>query len=326
MHYANSTFSGDFFKALAFAAKAHDGQYDKAGEPYILHPIAVSSMLRNEDEQILALLHDVVEDTEHTLADVAALGFPHLTDALDCLSRRDGETYEAFISRILKNRLATKVKVADMKHNLSRVGGLPEHEHRLTERYRRWLPVLEAELCRTGAKRRTKVVAAHAGTGKTTLASRHPDKFIDFVSMPFKYHLPEGFGETESESGKADPDAELNFDFPENYLAAILAELDKSDKMLLVPPDRRLLRMLEKEGVRYILCYPENTEDAKKAYRERYAGRGNTEQFLEIFIDGWEQFLGLLENDAYGEHIVMKPHAFLTDVLDEIERHSMRPS
>ena len=156
MPYFDQIITSHFYKALSFAVKAHDGQYDKAGEPYILHPIAVSAQLKSEDEKILALLHDVVEDTSYTLEDVAALGFQDLTDALDCLSRRTDETYKEFITRILKNRLAVKVKVADIKHNLSRIDSLPEHERGLADRYRKWLPVLEAEL------RRERVVAAHA--------------------------------------------------------------------------------------------------------------------------------------------------------------------
>ena len=171
---------------------------------------------------------------------------------------------------------------------------------------------LDAEL------KRERIVAAHAGTGKTTLAQQRSDVFLDFVSMPYKYILTEAYSDDESESCKADPDYELNMDWPENYFDAILAELDKSDKMLLIPPDWRLLWMLEREEIPYILCYPENTEEAKAAYRERYLNRGNTEDFLKIFIDGWDRFMDSLTTNKYARHIVLKPHHFLTDVVDEI--------
>ena len=309
----NHSFTEDFYKALSFAVKAHDGQRDKIGEPYILHPIAVSSMLKNEDEKILALLHDVVEDTEYTLEDIAALGFGHLTAALDCLSRREDETYEGFILRVLKNRLAVIVKVADMKHNISRIDSLPVNERGFTKRYEEWLPVLIAEM------KRERIVAAHAGTGKTTLAKLYPDRFVDFVSMPFKYDLPEEFDENENESSKADPNHELNISWPYNYFDAIKTEINSSDKILLVPPDQRLMWMFRSEDIPFVLCYPENTTAAKAAYRERYTKRGNTDRFLEIFIDGWDGFMKTLTAETFPRHIILKPHQYLTDIVEEID-------
>jgi len=106
----------------------------------------VSFLVETEDEKILALLHDVVEDTVYTLDDVVELGFSHLTDALDCLTRRDAETYNEFIIRIGENRLATAVKIADLKHNLSRINNLPENERGIKDRYMKWLPFLKERL------------------------------------------------------------------------------------------------------------------------------------------------------------------------------------
>jgi len=136
----------NYREALLFAIKAHYEQVDKSGKPYILHPLNVSFLVETEDERILALLHDIVEDTDFTLDDVAELGFGHLKDALDCLTRRDTETYKEFIIRISKNRLATAVKIADLKHNLSRIDNLPENERGLKDRYIKWLPFLEEQL------------------------------------------------------------------------------------------------------------------------------------------------------------------------------------
>ena len=317
MPYFDQIITSNFYKALSFAVKAHDGQYDKIGEPYILHPIAVSAQLKSEDEKILALLHDVIEDTNYTLEDIAALGFQDLTDSLDCLSRRNDETYKEFIARILKNRLAVKVKIADIKHNLSRIDSLPEHERGLAAHYKKWLPVLESEL------KRERIIAAHAGSGKTSLAKQYPEIFIDFVSMPYKYHMPDNYTDDESESCKANPDYELNMDWPDNYFAAIISKLNSSNKMLLIPPDWRLLYMLYRAEVPYLLCYPENTAEAKAAYQKRYEERGNSKDFLEIFIDGWENFMDFLEKDENcSRKIILGPHQFLTDtdVIDEIYR------
>ena len=144
----------DYHKAFLFAVKAHYGQVDKSGNPYILHPLNVSFMVEAEDEKILALLHDVVEDTEYTFDDVAELGFGHLTDALDCLTRRDTETYKEYVVRISENRLATAVKIADLKHNLSRKDNLPENERGIKDRYMKWLPFLEERLKEFDEKKR----------------------------------------------------------------------------------------------------------------------------------------------------------------------------
>jgi hypothetical protein len=134
-------------KALLFAVKAHDGQYDKAGEPYILHPLQVSFAVEGDDAKILALLHDVVEDTSITLDDVEKENFGfRMRHALDCLTRREGETYKNFIARVMTNSLAVRVKIADMKHNLSRINNLPPKEQDITDRYNKWLPVLEERM------------------------------------------------------------------------------------------------------------------------------------------------------------------------------------
>ncbi|MDF2572046.1 MAG: hypothetical protein K0R55_3650 [Sporomusa sp.] len=80
-----------FNKALLLATKAHAGQVDKAGKPYLLHPIAVADMLKAEEEKIVALLHDVVEDTSLTLIDLRNEGFPdRIVEAVDAITKRSG--------------------------------------------------------------------------------------------------------------------------------------------------------------------------------------------------------------------------------------------
>jgi (p)ppGpp synthase/HD superfamily hydrolase len=126
-------------KALKIATRAHRGQLDKAGEPYINHPKAVARMLGTEETQTVALLHDVVEDTAVTLGNLKDAGFSDdIITAVDCLSQREGERREEYIMRVAKNPLATMVKLADLKHNqdLSRIKSLGEKDFERVARYR----------------------------------------------------------------------------------------------------------------------------------------------------------------------------------------------
>jgi (p)ppGpp synthase/HD superfamily hydrolase len=106
-------------KAISLAVAAHSGQKDKYGSPYILHPIRLMVKTCSEEEMITAILHDVVEDTDWTLEGLEAEGFSHnIIEALDCLTRRDDETYEAYIERSALNPLARKIKLADLEDNM----------------------------------------------------------------------------------------------------------------------------------------------------------------------------------------------------------------
>lgn len=107
-------------KAIEIAAIAHTGQFDKGGAPYILHPIRVMLTRDNELEQICAVLHDVVEDSVITFKDLRKQGFSEKVIAvLDCLTKRDGESYDEFIGRVLKNETACQVKLADINDNMN---------------------------------------------------------------------------------------------------------------------------------------------------------------------------------------------------------------
>jgi (p)ppGpp synthase/HD superfamily hydrolase len=105
--------------AIILASRAHRGQVDKAGKPYILHVLRV--MLRQETEtaQIVAVLHDVLEDTSVTMENLRAAGFSsEICEAVDALTRRPGEAYDAMISRVAANPLARVVKLADLEDNM----------------------------------------------------------------------------------------------------------------------------------------------------------------------------------------------------------------
>lgn len=106
-------------KALLIATIAHKGQSDKAGMPYILHPLAVAGRVKSIKQKIVALLHDVVEDTDLTLDDLRKEGFPEdIIAGVDSVTRRKGETYADFCLRASQNELGIDVKIADIKENL----------------------------------------------------------------------------------------------------------------------------------------------------------------------------------------------------------------
>jgi (p)ppGpp synthase/HD superfamily hydrolase len=106
-------------KAIQCAVKAHAGQKDKAGAPYILHPLRIMMKMDSQAGMIAAMLHDVVEDSSVTLSDLRAEGFSEeVIAAVDHLTRREGEAYEIFINRLRHNPLAVKVKLADLEDNM----------------------------------------------------------------------------------------------------------------------------------------------------------------------------------------------------------------
>jgi (p)ppGpp synthase/HD superfamily hydrolase len=107
-------------KAIEIAARAHAGQVDKGGEPYILHPLRVMLTRESELERICAVLHDVVEDSDIAFDDLRKTGFSEeVITVLDCLTKRDGESYDDFINRLLANETACHVKLADLRDNIN---------------------------------------------------------------------------------------------------------------------------------------------------------------------------------------------------------------
>jgi len=111
-------------KAILIAVGAHFDQKDKAGEPYILHPLRVMIKydLLKEEEKIVAVLHDVLEDTVVTALDLVKGGFSSVVmDALCCITRNKGEDYSVYLRRVKSNDIAKRVKVADLLDNLNPV-------------------------------------------------------------------------------------------------------------------------------------------------------------------------------------------------------------
>jgi hypothetical protein len=132
-------------QVISLAALAHSGQKDKGGQPYILHPLRVMLSLDTEEERVVAVLHDIVEDTNWTL-DALAITFPRsIVAAVDALTKREGESYTAFIRRVSLNPLARRVKIADLKDNLDmrRIPNATTSDWDRAERYQIALAYLE---------------------------------------------------------------------------------------------------------------------------------------------------------------------------------------
>lgn len=114
--------------AISIAVKAHEGQKDRAGLPYITHPLRVMHLLKTYEEQIVAVLHDVIEDTSTTLSDLEELGFPsYILEALQAVTHLKGETYLDYVTRAKANPIAREVKKADLQDN-SNIFRLPVME------------------------------------------------------------------------------------------------------------------------------------------------------------------------------------------------------
>ncbi len=140
-------------KALQLAYRAHHGQTDKSGLPYIHHPIHLAEQMTEEYAAVCALLHDVVEDTEYTFEDLEKEGFPaEVIEALRLLTHDDAEDYLDYVRRIRTNPIASAVKKADLMHNsdLSRLETVTERDRMRLDKYSKALDILK----------KTEVVAA----------------------------------------------------------------------------------------------------------------------------------------------------------------------
>lgn len=132
-------------EAIIIAAEAHRGQTDKGGAPYILHPLRVMLAAASDDERVVAVLHDVVEDSAFSLDDLTARGLtPAQASALDAVTRRNEEDYDAFIRRASGNALGRAVKILDLRDNsdLSRIARPIDQDRARVEKYRRALQLL----------------------------------------------------------------------------------------------------------------------------------------------------------------------------------------
>ena len=135
-------------RAIKLAYEAHAGQTDKSGLPYIHHPLHLAEQMQDESTTILALLHDVVEDTQYSIEDIEAMGFDReITDALRLMTHDQRVPYMEYVGKLKKNPLARTVKLADLRHNsdISRLNEVTEKDLKRIEKYRAAIELLESE-------------------------------------------------------------------------------------------------------------------------------------------------------------------------------------
>lgn len=127
-------------RAIEIATEAHRGQFDKAGNDYICHPLRVMAAGKTTEEKIVGVLHDVVEDTDWTFERLAAEGFsPEIIEALRCVTKlSDNEPYDKFIARVKTNPLAVAVKLNDLSDNMD-IRRLPYISDKDVKRLKKYL-------------------------------------------------------------------------------------------------------------------------------------------------------------------------------------------
>ena len=133
-------------KALKLCFEAHKNQVDKSGMPYVFHPFHVAEQMTDEATTIVALLHDVVEDTDYTLEDLAAEGFgKDILEAVALMTHEDDVPYLDYVAKLKDNPIARAVKLADLAHNsdLSRIGEVDEETRERLEKYKKAMALLE---------------------------------------------------------------------------------------------------------------------------------------------------------------------------------------
>ncbi|PRR79959.1 Guanosine-3',5'-bis(diphosphate) 3'-pyrophosphohydrolase [Clostridium luticellarii] len=179
-------------KAILIAAKAHEGQVDKGGQPYILHPLRVMFSRKTEIEKICAVLHDVIEDTDISLDYLRDQEFSEeILSALDALTRRDGETYDEYISRVVKNKTASHVKLCDLCDNmdLSRIKNPSDADYERVKKYRKAADRISYALDENEDREfiNTKQVEIDGCVSVPENCSKDEfwDKFIDFIERNY---------------------------------------------------------------------------------------------------------------------------------------------
>lgn len=131
-------------KAMIIAYEAHKNQVDKSGVPYIYHPIHVAEQMDTENECIIALLHDVVEDTNVTFKQLGEVFSKEIIDILKLLTKKKDIDYYEYINKVKENTVARKVKIADIEHNLdrSRLDIITDKDIKREEKYKNALSML----------------------------------------------------------------------------------------------------------------------------------------------------------------------------------------
>ena len=132
--------------ALKLCFDAHKEQPDKSGMPYVFHPFHLAEQMETEETTIVALLHDVIEDTSYTIEDLTKMGFEkEITDAIALMTHADDVDYMEYVSAIKNNPIAKAVKLADLRHNsdLTRLDTIDEKALKRIQKYRKAIELLE---------------------------------------------------------------------------------------------------------------------------------------------------------------------------------------
>ena len=132
-------------KALKLCFEAHKAQVDKSGMPYVFHPFHLAEQMKTEETIVVALLHDLVEDTDYTIEDLRKMGFEKkITDAIALMTHADDVDYMDYVRTIKQNPIAKEVKLADLRHNsdLSRLDTIDENALQRREKYQRAIELL----------------------------------------------------------------------------------------------------------------------------------------------------------------------------------------
>ena len=131
--------------ALKMCFEAHKNQVDKSGMPYVFHPFYLAEQMQDEDTTIVALLHDVIEDTEYTIDDLRDRGFSDkVIDAISLMTHDLSVPYMEYVAQIKTNPIATAVKLADLKHNsdMTRLESITAKDEERAEKYRSAIELL----------------------------------------------------------------------------------------------------------------------------------------------------------------------------------------
>lgn len=158
------------------------------------------------------------------------------------------------------------------------------------------------------------IIAGFSGVGKTTFANTHQN-VIDLHVMPYKYtNLNEVNKNYNDESIKAAPELILNPDWRYNYYDKLIS-LYKSEpnKIIVIPTDIQIMNWLECDEIPFTLVFP--SYDLKEEYRNRYLERGNTEAFIDIFINNWDYWIGMFKLQKGCKKIELKTNEYLSDVI-----------
>lgn len=135
-------------KALKLCFNAHKDQLDKSGVPYVFHPFHLADKMNDENTTIVALLHDIVEDTDYTLKDLREMGFnEEVLGAIELMTHGDDVPYMDYVAKIKENPIAKKVKLADLRHNsdITRLDTITQKDLDRAEKYKKAILLLESE-------------------------------------------------------------------------------------------------------------------------------------------------------------------------------------